>query len=194
MGIMEFINKDTIKLDKPITKLDKFVFKFINILEKNTDYVIISGYVAILFGRARSTEDIDIFIKRIDKNKFVELYNNLINNDFYCLNSSDVSEIYDYLIKGSAVRFAEKDKIIPNFEIKFPKDLLDEETFDDFIIVITKLGKLKISSLEKQVAFKKYYLKSDKDLEDAEHIEVLFKEHLDKEKIYKYKKLLEELR
>ncbi len=66
---MKFINKNTIKLEKEINQLDRFVFKFIKILEKYTDYVIVSGYVAILLGRDRGTEDIDIIITKIDMSK-----------------------------------------------------------------------------------------------------------------------------
>lgn len=191
---MEFIDKNIIKVDKEITKLDEFVFKFIDIVKKYVDYVIISGYVSILFGRARSTEDIDVFIKKIDKGKFISLHKDLVKNKFWCLNSEGVDEIYDYLSNGLAVRFAEKDKIIPNFEIKFPKDALDEETFDDIILVELPLGKLKISSIERQIAFKRYYLKSDKDLEDAKHLEVLFRDKIDKDKIIKYKNLIKKLK
>ena len=48
-----------------------------------------------------------------------------------------------------------------------------------------------ISSLERQIAFKRYYLMSDKDLEDAKHVEEVFKGHIDVEKIKKYKVFLE---
>lgn len=56
----------------------------------------------------------------------------------------------------------------------------------------TVAGTLNISSLERQIAFKRYFLKSDKDLEDARHIENVFREHLKKEKIKKYKALIEQ--
>ena len=81
-------------------------------------------------------------------------------------------------------------KTIPNFEVKFAKKPLDKASFEGRIIVATQLGNVYISSLERQIAFKRYYLKSDKDIEDAKHIESLFKENIDKEKINKYKKLL----
>ncbi|MEI6842068.1 MAG: hypothetical protein WCK53_12430 [Methanomicrobiales archaeon] len=42
--------------EKYTTLLDMFVFNFVNILETMTAYVIVSGYVAILFGRSRGTE------------------------------------------------------------------------------------------------------------------------------------------
>lgn len=77
---MEFISKNTIKLDKEINELDKLVFKFVSILEKYSDYVIISGYVAILLGRSRSTEDIDVFIREMDFEAFSRFYDELRGN------------------------------------------------------------------------------------------------------------------
>ena len=50
------------------------MFDLINILEKYADYVIIAGYGSIFFGRARATEDIDLFIKRIPYAKFKKMY------------------------------------------------------------------------------------------------------------------------
>ncbi|MBU2634051.1 MAG: hypothetical protein KJ674_02295 [Nanoarchaeota archaeon] len=64
---MKFINSKTIQLDKDLNELDKFVLKFIKILEKHTSYVIVSGYVSILLGRTRATEDVDVFIKELNK-------------------------------------------------------------------------------------------------------------------------------
>lgn len=184
---MRFIDKKTIKLDKVINELDKLVSRFIKILEKYTDYVIVSGYVAILFGRSRSTEDIDIFIKVLDKEKFNMLYNDLKKHGYWCLNTEDADEVYDYLVSGSAVRFALKGETIPNFEVKFAKKRLSMEALKDTLTVITKSGKINTSSIERQIAFKRYYLKTDKDLEDAEHMERLFKGHIDTKKIGYYK-------
>jgi len=162
--------KKEIILNRELSKLDKFVFDFIKVLEKYTDYVIISGYISILLGRARATEDIDLFMKRISKEKFSELYKELKNNNFFCLNAEKDDDIFSYLNDKLAVRFGKNNNPIPNFEIKFPKRKIDEEGFDDFITVITPHGKLKISSFERHIAFKKYYLKSPKDIEDALHV------------------------
>ena len=187
---MKFLNKNTIKLDKELNELDKLVLNFIKILEKHTNYVIISGYVSLLFGRARGTEDVDIFIEDINKEKFIELYQEL-ERKYWCLNSDDVNEMYDYLKNSIPIRIAIENQTIPNFEIKFAKTLLDKEALKDIIKVKTKLGDIKISSLERQIAFKKYYLKSDKDLEDAKHIEKLFKENINYNKVEEYKRLIE---
>lgn len=187
---MKFITSRKIKLDKPLNELDKFVLRFINILKEHVEYVVISGYVSILLGRSRATEDVDIFIKPINKEIFVRLYQHLKEAGFWCLNAESEDEVYNYLKERLAVRFANQGETIPNMEVKFPKNELDEEVFTDFLEVETTEGMIKISSLERQVAFKKYYLKSQKDLEDAKHIEEVFKEHLNQEKIKKYKRIL----
>ena len=56
---------------------------------------------------------------------------------------------------------------------------MNKESFTDRLTVIIDLGEIYISSIERQIAFKKYYLKSDKDIEDAKHMEELFKNNLD---------------
>ena len=183
--------KREIKLSRRLSNLDKLVLEFVNILKKHVRYVIISGYISILLGRARATEDVDLFIEKINKEKFAVLYVDLDKAGFWCLNAEKADEVFSYLEDGLAVRFARKGKSIPNFEIKFPKNKVDEGTFDDLIKVELGDKEIIISSLERQIAFKRYFLKSDKDIEDALHIEEIFKQDLDNEKINKLKKLIE---
>ena len=163
-------DKKEIILDKELNELDKYVLEFIKILEKHVDYVIISGYVSILLGRTRTTEDIDMFIMPISKERFNELYEDLIENGFWCLNSDNPEIAFDYLKSGLAIRFSIENMPIPNFEVKFPKDSLGLETFNDSIEVILPKGDLIISCLERHIAFKRYFLKSKKDFEDSGHI------------------------
>ena len=75
-------------------------------------------------------------------------------------------------------------------EVKFPKDKLDEDAFEDAIAVKLPEREIKISSLERHIAFKKYFLGSEKDDEDALHIEELFKKDIDYGKIKKLQKLI----
>jgi len=188
---MEFIDRKTIRLDKTLSDLDAFVLDFINILERHVSYVIISGYVSILFGRARATEDIDVFVPELDEGRFAALYSDLIKEGYWCLNTEEVGEAYSYLKEGIAIRFARENETIPNVEIKFARKPPAREALKDFITVVTSKGRLRISSLEQQIAAKRYYLKSDKDFEDARHIEELFKEHIDKKKVEAYRRMFE---
>lgn len=187
-------NKKEINLaGKKLNNLDKLTLKFIKVLEKYVEYVIISGYVSILLGRSRATEDVDLYIKKISFDRFLELYNELKKQGFWCLNADTPLVIYSYLKDNLAVRFSIDGESIPNFEVKFPKKKIDEETFEDFITVTLNEGKIKISSLERQIAFKRYYLKSNKDLEDALHIEEIFGDKLDYQKINKYKEIIKNI-
>ncbi len=185
---MEYLRDEKkIILNRELSNLDMFVLKFIRVVEKYVDYVIMSGYVSIILGRSRATEDVDLFIKKMDKKGFVRMYSDLIDKGFWCLNTSNVDEMFDYLDNGFAIRFAEKGKAIPNFEVKFPKSRIDDETFLDSVLVKTKQGNVLISSLERQVVFKRYYLGSEKDEEDALHIEEVFKGEIDYDKINELK-------
>lgn len=182
--------KREIILDKELNNLDKFALKFLNIVSRYTDYVVIAGYVSILLGRTRTTEDIDVFIKRISKEVFFEIYKTLETEGFWCLNTDNMEIAFDYLETRHAIRFAKYGHSIPNFEVKFPKDKLDEDAFEDFINVILPNGKIIISCLERNIAFKRYFLKSDKDNEDADHLEELFHDKLDYGKVNKIKEFI----
>jgi hypothetical protein len=175
-------SRKTLSFQKELTKLDKFVITFTDILKKNKiKYVIVSGYVAILFGRSRHTEDIDIIIEKIPFSRFNILWNEL-SNKFECINTSNCEDAYGYLTSSLAIRLAEKNTIEPNFEIKFAKNQLDKLALADKILVKLNKYKIFISNIELQISFK-LYLGSDKDLEDAKHLWIIFKEKLDKEKL-----------
>lgn len=188
---MEFIDKKTIKLDKIPTLLDGFVVDFTKVLQKHTKYVIVSGYVSIIFGRSRATEDIDIIVERMPKNKFYDFYLDLQKNGYWCVNIENKDEILGMLLDGLAVRFAKKQNIIPNVEFKFVKNNLEKNAIRTSVNVITPTGEIKISNIELQIAYKEKVLKSDKDLEDAKHLEMVFKDKINNKLLGKYRKMLE---
>jgi len=187
------ISKDSIEINRDLSDLDKFTLEFITVLSKYTNYVIISGYVAILLGRSRASEDVDIIVPKLDKPILMKLIDELYKKKFYCLNTDDKEEMYDYLGDKLAIRFAKINTIIPNMELKFSNKKFDVLALTKRILV--KLGKseLYISHLELQVAFKEAVLKSPKDLEDARHIRNVAKEMLDVDLINKYKRELNEI-
>jgi hypothetical protein len=134
--------------------------------EKYTDYVIVSGYVSILFGRSRGTEDIDIFIKKIDFQKFKQLNGELRQKKYWFLNTENPLELYEMLNDKLAIRAAIQDTVIPNIEIKFTKNRIDRDSLQKYMEVKIDKDSINISPLEIQIPFK-LYLGSDKDIEDA---------------------------
>ena len=187
---MKFTDKKTIQIDRELSDLDTFAIDFTDILKKNIDYVIVSGYVAILLGRARASEDIDVIIPKIDFSTFKILYSDLKKNNFYCINAEQESEVFEYLKDNLAIRFAKNGTMIPNIEMKWAKNRFDELALENTIDVKIKKAKLCISHLELQIAFKEMVLKSPKDLDDADHIRDVAKDYLDGKLIQKYKEML----
>jgi len=190
---MKFVDGKTIQIDRELSDLDNFALDFVKILKKHCKYVIVSGYVSILLGRSRVSEDIDIIIPKIDFKKFQLLYHDLKKNDFYCLNEENDESLFEYLIDEVAIRFAKKDKVIPNIEFKWIKNKFEKLALKESITVKLSKGNLNISPLELQIAFKEVVLKSPKDLEDASHIKDVAESYLDLKLIDKYREMLLEL-
>ncbi|MBU3957959.1 MAG: hypothetical protein KKB25_02705 [Nanoarchaeota archaeon] len=179
-----------IVLDKEPNELDKLVFDFISLLRKRTDYAIVSGYVAIILGRIRGTDDVDVIIPKKTKEEFEEIINVMIGNGYWCINTDDVGEMYDLLKTGHSIRIAKDGEVSPNFEIKFAKSESDFEALEKSMEVFIKDNSVKIAPLELQIAYKEVVLKSEKDLEDAKHISVVAEKYIDKKLIDEYKERL----
>ncbi len=186
---IEFSGEKISLKNKVLSKLDLFVIDFVNILEKYTDYVVVSGYVSILFGRSRGTEDIDILIKKIDMETFIKLNRELIGKQYWFLNADNPGELYDMLQDGLAVRIAVMETVIPNIELKFVKSDLDKISLKEHMVVKTGKDGINISPLELQIPFK-LYLGSDKDIEDAVYLYDIFLKYLDKVKLKEYMSIL----
>ena len=177
--LMEYNTEEkTITIDKELNLLDKFVITFIDILEKYTDYVIVSGYVSILLGRSRATEDVDLLIPTLNMEKVKELFNEL-STHFECMNAFRAEEAFSLLSEKISLRFFYPGNPLPNIEVKFAKTDIDRYSLNNKLKVIIRDEVLFISPLELQIAFK-LFLGSDKDFEDAKHLHLLFEEQLDK--------------
>ncbi len=145
------------------------------ILDNYFKYVIISGYVAILFGRNRSS--IDVFIEKKDFDTFKKFWDEVKRN-YECINTNDPKEAYDvYLSDNIPLRFSRKNEFIPNVELKFPKSKLDDWTLSERKKVLINEYVLYISPLELEIPYK-LYLGSQKDIEDARFLYRFFENHL----------------
>ena len=170
--------KNEIKLEKEENLLDKFVLEFTEILNTcKIKYVIVSGYVAILFGRSRISEDVDILIEHISFENFLKFWSE-INKNYECLNTGNSYEAYnDYLENHHAIRIAKKGSFIPNIELKFVKNDLDRYSLENRRHIKLADRSLYISPLELQIPYK-LFLGSEKDIEDARFLFKLFKDNL----------------
>ncbi len=177
--------KKEIILNRILSKLDKFVVDFVKHID---NYVIVSGYVSIVTGRSRATEDVDLLVPKLDFEDFKKIWNNLNNADFECINTLEIKTAFE-MFNEYAIRFCKKGRAIPNIEFKLIKNDLDKYSYDNKLILKLKNKILFISPFEIQIAYK-LYLGSEKDLEDAKHLYSLFKDKLNLNELMKLVKLL----
>lgn len=179
------------------TILDKFAEDFCRIIDKYAKYIVCSGFVAISHGRSRGTEDIDMIVEKLSKEKFIELHNELVINEFVCIQSDNAEDIYSrYLDKGDSVRYVwnKEGYFPPEMEIKFAKDELDLEQLKTRTkLPLTGLD-IYFSSIEDNIAFKEEWLKSDKDMEDAKHLRIIYEDSIDENKINNIKEKIKRFR
>ena len=175
--------------------LDKFAEDFCNVADKHVKYIVVSGFVAISHGRNRGTIDIDMIIEKISFDKFKRFHEDLVKAGFECLQSSKAEDIYDYLNKGASVRYVREGRYLPpEMDIKFAKDELDL-----FQLVHRKKIPLSgmdiwFSDIETNIAFKEELLKDNKDIEDAQHLRIIYKEEINEKYIKEIKRMIKKLR
>ena len=180
--------KGEVNLAKELSDIDIFVLKCAEIISKYTEYVIVSGYVAIFFGRSRASEDVDIFIKEMTVEDFHKMYHEFVANGFEWLIDNPEELYKEYLKKGTPIGVWEKNFPLLRLDMKFPKEFSQRALFNDKFKVVFGKHHLWMASIESTIAYKEEIAKSDKDMLDSRHLRLVF-ENLDKEKIETYKKL-----
>ncbi len=180
-----------ISFTKELSKLDELALYFSDRLSAaGIEHVFLSGYVAILFGRNRSSEDIDVVCEAVPFKTFSSFWED-VHQMLECIITSDVRTAYeDYLQKKTAIRFAYKGEFIPNVEMKFETTDMHKEALSSPLDVAINGRHLPISPLELQIAYK-LFMGSEKDIEDARFLFKLLEENLDKAKLVAHLMALE---
>jgi len=157
---IKFIGRTIEMHGKELNDLDKEVLSFVGILGSN--YVIVSGYVSLLFGRPRTTEDVDMLVRISGKPAFGRIWKKAYDKGYYCINEDDPEEAYKIFSEGSSVRFAKRDTLFPNFELKAPKSKIESEALNKRLRLKFDDSSIFISPLELQIAYKLYKMLSRK--------------------------------
>lgn len=172
---------------KTINDIDAFVLKTVRVISEYTDYVIVSGYVAIFFGRSRGSEDIDLFIKEMNLPDFKKLYNACVTKGLtFTLDNPE--ELYqEYLMRGIPIGLWEGNYPLLRIDMKFPRHQSQALLFSDRFKAIFDNNHLWFASIESTIAYKEQIAKSEKDLLDSSHLRSVF--NVDDAKIENYKKM-----
>ena len=176
---------ETLVVDRTPSELDEIVLEFTAILdEENIEYAIVSGYVAILTGRSRATEDIDIVTERLSEERTMTLVDRLQEAGYWGA-TMPLEELFDTLDDGLRQRIAEEGTMIPNVELWFVKNDFERTVLEDPLIARIGGREIAISPIELQIAYK-LFLTAEKDFEDALHLYQVFEEQLDEDRLQTY--------
>lgn len=167
--------------NKSLSDLDKFVLDFLELLKDHFNHVIVSGYVAILFGRSRGTEAVDILIDKVTKSEFFKFVDEF-EDKYDFLNPEDRDGLYEMLGENLGIRISKKNEIIPNIEFKIIKNEIEQYVLDNRLKVELDKNLLYISPIEIQLAYK-LYLGSEKDIIDAIHLNKIFHNYIKQEEL-----------
>lgn len=192
MGKGYQLEGEVIVINRDLTELDLFVKDFLDVLKKHCDYLIVSGFVSISTGRTRGTEDVDLLIPLLSRERFTALFDDLMVNGFWCYQGDSVDEVHPYIKELSSIRFAKINQMFPNMEV-IPITEKKKAKFFEF----THPQKMKVQNfqfkvppLEFEILYKEIILGGQKDLADAKHLRTFFANFLKKEKFKEYEPII----
>lgn len=169
-------------VDRAPNRLDELAIDFSEILSRfDIDHVFVAGYVAILAGRSRSTEDIDVFIERCAADRIDDLVVEL-KREGYWGPAMPLSEMYGNLANDTNIWIAPDGEMTPHLEVKFPGDEIDDTSLVNAVDAHVGGHTIPIGPLELQIAVK-LSLGGRTDLEDAAHLYTLFGETLSRSRL-----------
>jgi hypothetical protein len=182
---MEYDGDRLVIEKESLSNLDELVLSFVEVLDdQGVDYVLVAGYVAILLGRSRSTEDVDVIIEPLSESETDTLAAALDEAGYWGV-EEPLENMHDRLTDDIAARVAPEGEVIPNFEVVFPQDEYDRYSLDEAIEAELADRMLRIGPLELQIAYK-LRLGSQKDFEDALHLYTVFADRLDREELERF--------
>src|SRR6266850_2353298 len=96
------IKRDAIRVELKEAAIDRLAWDFCAVLDgAKIVYAIIGGYVAILLGRPRESEDVDLFTEPLGFDAFSALHR-VVTARYDCLTPGSARRLFDdYLSAGS---------------------------------------------------------------------------------------------
>ncbi|NHN43047.1 hypothetical protein G9C85_15620 [Halorubellus sp. JP-L1] len=164
-------------VERPPNELDELAIAFSRTLSRlGIRHAFVAGYLAILTGRARATDDIDVFVEPLSADEVDELVA-VLESEGYWGPAMPLDEMHGNLDAGTNIWVAPEGQMTPHLEVKFPVDEFDRASLDHAITAHVGDATIPVGPLELQIAYK-LHLGAQKDFEDAAHLYVLFRESL----------------
>lgn len=183
------VSREGISLRFEATPLDDLALAFFRLLNRErVRYALVGGYVAILLGRPRGSEDVDVLCEPLDYERFAKLHARVLRT-FTCITPGRPRLLFDdYLSAGresTAVRYhARGQNFTPNMEFKFATKPLDRRAIRLRIPVDANGVNLFVAPIGMQIGYK-LYLGGPKDIEDARWMYRVAEGHFDEEELWR---------
>lgn len=174
MGGIELVD-DTLVVDRAPNALDELAIRFTELLDElGIDHVYVSGYVAVLAGRSRATEDIDVLLERVDAATIESLVDRLDAAGFWgpAMPLDRMAELLE-----DNIWVAVDGEMVPHLEVKYVDDRFDRASLADRLTAQIGGAELPVGPFELQIVYK-LWLGTQTDFEDALHLYTLFEESL----------------
>jgi hypothetical protein len=190
------LGDDYVAIDRQLSALDREVVAFTSVLDAlEIDYVIVSGYVSILTGRSRSTEDVDVILEPLSESELERLADRFESVGYWGM-AMPLDRLPEILSEGDRIRIAKEDQVFPNFECWLAATDIDREALAASISARLGDHEIAISSIELQIAYKlslaaKSGSLTGKDFEDALHLFLTFEGEIKNERLEHYVNRLE---
>lgn len=185
------LDGDRLSLARELSTLDEDVVAFAALLDDlGVEYVVVSGYVAILTGRARATEDVDVVLEPLDGAAAGRLADGFREAGYWGM-AMPLDRLPELLADGERFRVAERDEFFPNFELWYASNPVEYEALSAAITAELGDHEIRISPIELQIAYKLRLAEQvgttrGKDFEDALHLSVTFEGQLDDDALESY--------
>ncbi len=174
MGGIDLTDEELV-VDRAPNELDELAITFSEIVtDLAINHVFVSGYIAILTGRSRATEDIDVLLERIGSKKIDQLAGRLDAAGLWgpAMPLHRMEEMLE-----DNIWVAVDGEMVPHLEVKFVTDRFDRASLQNRITAHIGGTELPIGPLELQIPYK-LWMGSKTDYEDAVHLFTLFEESL----------------
>ena len=147
------LRNGTLLVDREPTRLDELAIAFTRVLDRfGIGHVYIASYVSILADRARSTEDIDVLIERIDEERSETLAATRDDSGFWGP-AMPLTSMYELLETGDNLWVAPEEQITTHLEVKCVRDEFDRVSLENAFTARLGDEAIPIGPFELQVAY-----------------------------------------
>lgn len=176
MGGIE-LEDGVLSVERQPTELDRLALDVSDILsDLDVSHAAVAGYVAVLAGRSRATEDIDVIVEPLSEGRADAVSDALADAGLWG-SAMPLSDLHGMLSDGSNIRVARDSTVVPNVELKYATDEFDRASIEQAITARIGDRSLPVGPLELQIAYK-LRLDTRTDFEDAVHLYTMFEESL----------------